>query len=113
MQMRPLHDDTFATGKNAQANVHPILAISIYLPENDSSGNFRIVIDGEWTAPLSHCASQAKILKEIHRLSGIGKARMLGPAEGDDLSSLRLIGLVDDSLTAHGHKAIAIVGDLT
>jgi hypothetical protein len=104
-------DDTFATGKNAQVNVYPILAIKIYSPENDSSGNFRIVIDGESTAPLSHRASQAKILLELHRLSGIGKVSMLGPAEGNSLSAIQLEGLIDDSFTVHGYKAIAIVGD--
>ena len=104
-------DDTFATGKNAQVNVYPILAIKIYSPENDSSGNFRIVLDGESTAPLSHQASQAKILLELHRLSGIGKVSMLGPPEGDSLSAIKLKGLIDDSFTVRGHKAIAIVGD--
>ena len=105
--------DTFATGKNAQVTVHPILAIKIFSPENDSSGDFRIVIDGESTAPLSYRASQAKILLEMHSLSGIGKVNMLGPAEGDVLSSVQLRGLVDDSFTSNGHKAIALVGDFT
>lgn len=104
-------DDTFATGKNAQVNVYPILAINIYSPENDSSGDFRIVIDGESTAPLSYRASQAKILLELHRLNGIGKVSMLGPAEGDSLSAIQLEGLIDDSFTVHDYKAISIVGD--
>lgn len=107
--------DTFATGKNAQVNVHPILSIKTFSLENDSSGDFRIVIDGESTAPLSYRASQAKILLEMHRLSGIGKVNMLGPVTpgGDVLSSVQLNGLVDDSFTLDGHKSIALVGDFT
>ncbi|KAL7541113.1 LOW QUALITY PROTEIN: hypothetical protein ACHAXR_012985 [Thalassiosira sp. AJA248-18] len=83
------------------------------LNQNDSSGDFRIVIDGESTAPLSHQASHRKILQEMHRLNGIGKVNMLGPVEGEESSLLELSALIDDSLTTQGLKAIAIVGDLT
>jgi len=105
--------DTFATGRNAKVNAYPILAIETYSQENDSIGDFRIVIDGESTAPLSHRASQVKILQEMHLLNGVGKVNMLGPTDGDALSSIQLSALVDDSFTAQGLKAIAVVGDLT
>ena len=51
--------DTFATGRNAKVNAYPIFIIETYLPENDSSGDFRIAIDGESTAPLSYDTKQA------------------------------------------------------
>ncbi|KAL7442689.1 hypothetical protein ACHAXH_009869 [Discostella pseudostelligera] len=105
--------DTYVTGRNARVDAYPIIVIETFLAENDSSGDFRIMIDGKFTAPLSYRASQAKILQEMHRLTGIGKLNMLGPANGDDLSSVNLRALVDDSLTDDVHKAIAIVGDFT
>ena len=106
-------DGTFLTGRNAKVNVYPILTIKTFSPENDSSGDFRLVINGESTAPLSHEASQNKILQEIHRLHGIGKVNMLGPLEGDEVSFLEFNALLDDTFVAEGLKAIALVGDLT
>lgn len=50
--------DTFVTGRNAKVNVYPILTIATYSPENDVSGDFSIVVDGESTAPLSYQASR-------------------------------------------------------
>jgi len=105
--------DTYVTGKNAKVNVYPVLSIQTYSPQNDSHGDYRIVIDGESTSPLSHRATQKKVLQEVHCMSGIGKANMLGPAEGNALSTLEFDALIDDSFTVHGVKAIAIVGDLT
>ncbi|KAL7473049.1 hypothetical protein ACHAXS_013421 [Conticribra weissflogii] len=105
--------DTHVTGKNAKVNAYPILSIQTHSPQKDSQGDYRIVIDGESTSPISHRATQKKVLQEIQYLRGIGKANMLGPAEGIALSSLDLDALIDDSFTVHGLKAIAIVGDLT
>mmetsp|Transcript_19739 Transcript_19739/g.42930 ORF Transcript_19739/g.42930 Transcript_19739/m.42930 type:complete len:985 (+) Transcript_19739:2-2956(+) len=105
--------DTFVTGRNAKVNAYPILTIETYSRENDSSGDFRILLDGELTAPLSYQASQKKILQEMHRLNGIGKVNMLGPVDGQELSSLEVNALIADSFTAQGLKAIALVGDLT
>ncbi|KAL7554112.1 hypothetical protein ACHAWF_017504 [Thalassiosira exigua] len=106
--------DTFVTGKNAKVNVYPILSVKTFSPENDSSGDFRIVVDGQSTAPLSYRASRRKMLQEMHRLDGIGKANMLGPEEGGELSFLDFRALIDDSFaTTQGLKAIAVVGDLT
>ena len=107
-------DDTFVTGRNAKVDAYPIIVIETFSPENDSSGDFRIFVDGEITAPLSYHASQVKVLHEMHRLTGIGKVNMLGPADGDVLSSVTLSALVhDDLLTEEGFKAIAVVGDFT
>lgn len=105
--------DTFVTGRNAKVDVYPVLTVKTFSPEDDSSGNFRLIVDGEITAPLSHQASQKKVLQEMHRLNGIGKVNMLGPVVGENLSSLEFNALVDNSFIIDAQKAIAIVGDLT
>ncbi|KAL7444023.1 hypothetical protein ACHAXM_009254 [Skeletonema potamos] len=78
-------DDTFVTGKNANVNTYPIL---IFKTSNDSSGDFRIVIDGESTSPISHQATHEEVLHEMHKLDSIGFVEMLGSAEVEGESSL-------------------------
>jgi len=69
--------DTFATGKNTAVNVYPILVIKTYSPENDASGDFSIVIDGESTQQLPVVGGHATVLQEMHRLNRIGKVSFL------------------------------------
>ena len=78
-------DDTFVTGKNAKVNAYPILVVKTSSSRNDSSGDFRIVIDGESTSPISHQATHDTVLEEMHKLDGIGLVEMLGP---DDFSMI-------------------------
>jgi hypothetical protein len=76
--------DTNVTGKNARVDVNPIVILETFSAFNDSSGDFRIEIDGEMTSPISHQATQEKILQEMHQLDGIGLVEMLGPSvEGE------------------------------
>ncbi|KAL3797523.1 hypothetical protein HJC23_009887 [Cyclotella cryptica] len=105
--------DTFVTGKNARVHVYPVLKISSFSSDAGSVGDFRIIIGDESTAPISHHATQQKILRELHRLNGIGKVTMLGPRDTENLSPLQFIAMIDDSLTVQGLKALAIVGDIT
>jgi hypothetical protein len=64
--------DTNVTGKNARVDVNPIVILETFSAFNDSSGDFRIEIDGEMTSPISHQATKEKILQEMHQLDGIG-----------------------------------------
>ena len=76
-------DDTFVTGKNAKVNTYPVLVVQTSSAGNDSSGEFRIEIDGQSTSPLSHQATYEEVLQEMHKLESIGFVDMLGPVEGD------------------------------
>ena len=105
--------DTHVTGKNSRVDVYPILKISSHSSKADSVGDFRILLDGESTAPLSHRATNKKLLRELHRHNGIGKVNMLGPEVTENTSPLKFNALIDDSFTVSGMKAIAVVGDLT
>lgn len=105
--------DTHVQGRNAKVNAYPIINIASSSPDNNMSGDFRIILDGQATAPLSHQATQMKIVQELHRLNGIGKVTMLGSADGGVVSHLDFKALIDDSFTVEGAKAITVVGDLT
>ena len=105
--------DTHVTGKNARVDVYPVLKLSSYSSKGDSVGDFRIMLDDELTAPLSHRATHKKLLSELHRHNGIGKVNMLGPEVTEKTSSLEFNALIDDSFTVSGMKAIAVIGDLT
>ena len=76
-------DDTFVSGKNAKVNAYPLLVVKTSSSRNDSSGDFRIVIDGQSTSPISHQATHEEVLQEMHKLDGIGLVDMLGPIEGE------------------------------
>ncbi len=76
-------DDTFVSGKNAHVNAYPILIVKKSSSKNDSTGEFRIVIDGQATSPISHDATHEEVLQEMHKLDGIGLVDMLGPVKGD------------------------------
>eukprot|EP00956_Cyclotella_meneghiniana_P022416 scaffold42451_cov66-Cyclotella_meneghiniana.AAC.3 len=105
--------DTHVTGKNARVDVYPVLKLSSYSSENDSVGDFRVILDGEATAPISHQATNRKLLRELHRHNGIGKANMLGPKITESVSPLHFEALIEESFTVAGLKAIAVVGDIT
>ena len=81
-------DDTMATGRNAAVNVLPILLIKTYSPDNDSSGQFRVLLDGESTGPLPVSDGHATVLQEMHRLNGIGKVSFLHEEIGGDYSMI-------------------------
>eukprot|EP00985_Skeletonema_marinoi_P002205 scaffold893_cov143-Skeletonema_marinoi.AAC.9 len=76
-------DDTFVSGKNAKVNAYPILVFKTSSSRNDSSGDFRIIIDGQSTSPISHQATHEEVLQEMHKLDGIGLVDMIGPIEGE------------------------------
>ncbi|KAL7514942.1 hypothetical protein ACHAXN_013076 [Cyclotella atomus] len=105
--------DTRVTGKNARVAIYPVLKLSSFSAGSDTSGDFRIILDNEPTAPLSHHATNKKLLRELHRHNGLGKVNMLGPEVSESVSSLAFDALVDDSFIAGGLKAVAVVGDLT
>ena len=44
-------------------------------------GDFRIVIGGESTAPLSHQACGEDIVEDLEGLVGVGKAIVIGPSD--------------------------------
>ena len=80
-------NDSFVSGKNAKVTAYPILVVKTSSSLNDSSGEFRIVIDGQSTSPIAHHASHEEVLQEMHKLDGIGLVDMLGPVEGEVLDS--------------------------
>jgi hypothetical protein len=81
-------DDTMATGRNAVVNVLPIIFIKTYSPDNDASGQFRVLLDEESTGPLPVSDGHATVLQEMHSLNGIGKVSFLHEESGGDYTMI-------------------------
>ncbi|KAL9181119.1 hypothetical protein ACHAXT_009924 [Thalassiosira profunda] len=97
--------DSRVTGRNAKVDVYPILEIKTHSPANDEAGAFRLVVDGETTAPISLDASRETVLAEMHKLNGIGKATWLA---AEEISNGRDLTMIVKAHTADLDKVSAI-----
>ena len=90
-------NDRYVTGRNAKVHVYPMLNVTTISNVNDLEGDFRIHLSGEETGPISHKATHKKILSELHKMDGVGKAIMVGSYYGSKSTSVKLNVLVDSS----------------
>jgi hypothetical protein len=106
-------NDSRITGKNSAVHIYPLFNLTLTSQKNDMSGDFRIYLGNEVTGPISHKATQKKVLSELEKIDGMGKAFSLGSQYENDESALQLKVLVDNSLEYSGQRVLISTGDIS